>query len=339
MKVTFFGTAAGQPSLKRNTTSIALTPEKDSSKWFMIDCGEATIIQIMKSDLKLSNIHSIFITHLHGDHVYGLPGVIASMSDTRDTPLYIYGPVGIAKFFKMFEHTAHTAHNFRIIIKELEEDYTDIVNIKFNSFDVRVESCSVKHSIDCLAYKFTSERTTHKINMSILKPLIDENFEEIKALGYNPPQKIIKKITTDIDFEFTIGNEQYYSRNFINYEEPKKLVIAMDNYNCSNIFKYFVSCNTLIHESTYNIFDTHSESESKMIEKKALAHGHSTNLMAVKNAMGMSARKLILTHFSNRYEFDGYEMKDEDKIYRGCKKIGFSFGEILFAYDFKSFEI
>ena len=96
MQVTFLGTAAGKPSLKRNVTSMAI--EMDDSKIILVDCGEATLHQFMRSKLKITNIHTILITHLHGDHIFGLPGLCCTLNDARTQPLHIYGPSGIKKY-------------------------------------------------------------------------------------------------------------------------------------------------------------------------------------------------------------------------------------------------
>src|SRR5690625_2509243 len=99
MKITFLGTGAGIPSKQRNVSSIALQLMKNKGAIWLFDCGEATQHQILNTPLKPRKIEKIFITHLHGDHIYGLPGLISSRSfqDGR-TPLTIYGPKGTEEF-------------------------------------------------------------------------------------------------------------------------------------------------------------------------------------------------------------------------------------------------
>ena len=98
MKLTFLGTSAGKPTTERNVSALGLAFEQDN-KWYLFDCGEATQHQIMRSSLRIGKLGTIFITHLHGDHYYGLLGLLSSKKlDKVVTPLTIYGPKGIRKF-------------------------------------------------------------------------------------------------------------------------------------------------------------------------------------------------------------------------------------------------
>ena len=98
MNITFLGTSSGVPSLTRNVSSLALKLSQSSEVW-LFDCGEGTQHQLLKCHLSPYNLSKIFITHLHGDHIYGLPGLLASRGmQQAKTPLEIYGPEGIEEF-------------------------------------------------------------------------------------------------------------------------------------------------------------------------------------------------------------------------------------------------
>lgn len=101
MELTFLGTGAGVPAKTRNVTAIALQLLDERSVWWLFDCGEATQHQLLKSSLKPGKIEKIFITHLHGDHIFGMPGLLSSRSfQGGDTALTVYGPKGIRAFIE-----------------------------------------------------------------------------------------------------------------------------------------------------------------------------------------------------------------------------------------------
>ena len=118
MKTLFLGTAAGKPSNHRNVTSIAVIFE--DAEFILVDCGEATQHQIMNSILKLSKLKAIYITHLHGDHIFGLPGLLCTLNEIRTEKLCIIGPRGLKEYLKF---TTRFINNYRLDIKEY--GYTD----------------------------------------------------------------------------------------------------------------------------------------------------------------------------------------------------------------------
>jgi len=338
MKVTFLGTAAGKPSIHRNVTSMAI--ELHDSDYILIDCGEATQHQIMGSRLKFSNIHSIYITHLHGDHIYGLPGLLSTLNDCRETSLHIYGPRGIKKYLSILDKSIT---NYELIIHEHHNEYNTINIINSGHHKFTIECCRIIHTVECFAYSIIRSRTKHKIDISRLDPVIKTYANDINMLGFYPPKTIIKKLQSGSKFHFPekeTGKEFILDlEDYIITEPDTRLVVALDNYRCGNIFKYFKTANALIHECTFSVFPDMSKIEAEGVITKAIDHGHSTNQMAAHNALGLNCDKLILTHFSNRYGFDeSGKMKEEWKIIGGTREAGFG-GDILIAYDFAEFDI
>src|SRR5947209_2492588 len=101
MQVTFLGTSAGMPTRSRNTSAVALylRPPRGAARLWLFDCGEGTQIQLMRSPLKIGQLEKIFITHLHGDHFFGLIGLLATRAlQNSETPLTVYGPPGLAAY-------------------------------------------------------------------------------------------------------------------------------------------------------------------------------------------------------------------------------------------------
>ena len=339
MKITFLGTSASQPSLNRNTTSIAL--EFNTGEFIMVDCGEATLLQLMRSPLKFSRVHTIFITHLHGDHIYGLPGFLCTLNSQRTEPLTIYGPRGIKKFCSFFDQSIR---EFHLTITEIDGECLDVCSLKISDHKVEVKACHVSHSAECYSYKFTQTKVKNKIDIKKVEPVIEQYSAEIISMGYKPPKKLIQRIVNDSEFTLdfqcasTGSNVTLKAKDYVIHTPPTSLVIALDNYKCPNIFSFFKECDILIHESTYVSKKSCSKEEREQVYTKALSNHHSTNLMAAQNAIKIDAKKLILTHFSNRYKFEDGKMVDEDNILEACKDEGYA-GEIAIAYDFSEFTL
>lgn len=311
MKIQFLGTASGKPSKKRNVTSIAIILE--DSSYVLIDCGEGTQRQIMNSTLKLSKIDSIYITHLHGDHIFGLHGLLCTLNDIRNTPLNIFGPTGIRKYV---EYVYKNLTNYSLHVFEINEHLTPITKSKGN-FEYTIEFCNVEHGrdVECFAYKITQRRSIPKIDTTKLLPIIDAHRLTIEKAGYKPAEKIISWIKEKKSIPPGIFEMKINVEDFILNESKFSIVIALDNYNCQKMITLFESCDVLIHESTYACFKTMTENEINDMTKLAKHHGHSTNLMAFKNCIDLNCKNLILTHFSNRYDVDSEEY---ERIIEGC---------------------
>lgn len=309
MKLLFLGTSAGKPSNHRNVTSIAVILQ--DAEYILVDCGEATQHQIMKSELKLSKLKDIYITHLHGDHIFGLPGLLCTLNEIRTESLTISGPRGLKNFLNF---PLKNINNFKVNIQEFSYQYEHATVKRHYSgnYEYVVELALIEHGVTCFAYKITEIRISPQIDMDLLFPHLDYHRFELEKLGFQPAEKIINTlkmghtITLDSGFCFDM-------KNYLKRENNKSIVIALDNYESKKMVYYFGSCDVLVHECTYALTNTMSEEEKKEIQKLAFNHKHSTNVMALDIAKKMKARMLILTHFSNRYDFD-----DESQIIKGC---------------------
>jgi|SaaInlStandDraft_6_1057023.scaffolds.fasta_scaffold11262_2 ribonuclease Z len=333
MKITFLGTASGKPSKYRNVTSIAI--ELDDSEYILIDCGEGTQSQILKSDLKFNKISSIYITHLHGDHIFGLPGLLATINEYRKEPLHIYGPVGIKRYINTTLCPPYCSiDKYNIIVHEYNHIYNKINEIEYRQYTYSIESCFVTHREFCYAYKITQRQNNPKIDISKLKPVLDKYTNEINSLGFNPAMKIIQKLK-DVkkiqlsDIELNLDD---YAIKTIN----DSIIVCLDNSNASNVIHFFRNANTMIHECTYSILPNMSQDEIVEISKKAILYGHSTNRMAANNAKLLDNTNLIFTHFSNRYEYEDGKMKNETEIINDTSK--YFDGNVYCADDFSIYK-
>ena len=300
MNITFLGTASGKPSKYRNVTSIAI--ELDDSEYILIDCGEGTQNQILKSELKFNKLASIYITHLHGDHIFGLNGLLATINEYRKIPLHIYGPYGIKKYINNTTCSPYChISEYEIIVHEYNHIYDKINMIKYKQNTYFIESCFVTHKEFCYAYKIIKKQNSPKIEIEKLKPVLDKYYSEIVSLGFSPVMKIITELKERkcIELSDTVLNLDDYTMRL----KDQSIIICLDNNDASNVIKYFGNTNILIHECTYGINPNMTYKEIVDLTTKANSYGHSTNRMAASNAKNVNCEHLIFTHFSNRYNY------------------------------------
>ena len=161
MRFTFLGTAAGLPSRERNVTALILAKD-DSRDWCLIDCGEGTQHQLLGSRYTLNHLQAIFITHVHGDHMFGLPGLITSASmQKRTAPLTICAPLGVESFVRHSLACAAVTH----LPFELRFIASDQDDFCYTTNDFTVTSHPLSHRVPCFAYGF-EEKTCSRPSVS-----------------------------------------------------------------------------------------------------------------------------------------------------------------------------
>src|SRR3954469_21652135 len=149
MKIVLLGTSSAVPTLTRGLSATALVREGDV---FLFDCGEGTQLQIMRSSVKRSRIHSIFIGHLHGDHLYGIAGLISTLHlDGRTEPLNVFGPEGLRTFLNAAFRTGELQFEFGLKVHEFPRGFRGRV---LDDEDYYVEALPLDHSIFCLGWRF-----------------------------------------------------------------------------------------------------------------------------------------------------------------------------------------
>jgi len=305
MKFTFLGTSAGKPTRERNLTAISFELVGDN-KWYLFDCGEATQFQLMKSKLSVGKLDSIFITHLHGDHFYGLPGLLASKKmDEALKPLTVYGPKGIKKFLDCTFEISERDVGYELTIIE----YENFQEFEFDKFKVKV--IPVVHSVDSVAFLIEENDITDKL---------DEH--KLRAIGLNPSPLYgeLKKGKTIIYKDKEINPKEF----MLSPTKGRKFIISGDNSQPEVMDNYLKNLDLLIHECTYTqeVFDN---LKKKILHTTARDLGASCNEYGVKN--------LIATHLSPRYHNDGkYPVTlIEDEIKQNYK------GRFFIANDFDVF--
>ncbi|MBQ0152256.1 MAG: ribonuclease Z [Chryseobacterium sp.] len=272
--LTILGFNSAIPTISTSPTSQLLEMEERS---FLIDCGEGTQVQLRKAKARFSRINHIFISHLHGDHCFGLPGLIASFRLLgRDVPLHVYGPKGIKKMLETIFNITETHRGFEVVYHELQSTESEKI---FEDNRVEVYTIPLDHRIYCNGYLFKEKKKDKHLNMKEIT-----KYPEIETCDYH-------NIKAGKDFELSDG---YVLKNEILTTEPSAPVsyaFCSDTRYLETVIPIIKNVTVLYHESTF-LHD---------LKEMADYTGHSTALEAAKIAQQAEVGKLILGHFSNRY--------------------------------------
>ena len=272
--LTILGFNSAIPTVNSSPTAQFLEMEERA---FLIDCGEGTQVQLRKAKARFSKINHIFISHLHGDHCFGLPGLIASFRLLgRETPLHIYAPKGIKEMLETIFRITETHKGFELIYHELESKKS--VKI-FEDNRLEVFTIPLNHRIYCNGYLFREKPKERHLNMQEIS-----KYPEIETCDYH-------NLKLGKDFVLSDG---YVLKNEVLTTEPSKSVsyaFCSDTRYLESILPIIENVDVLYHEATF------------LHELKDMADytGHTTALEAARIARKANVGKLILGHFSNRY--------------------------------------
>ena len=275
MQLEFLGTGAGSPSKQRNVTSVALKLLEELNEIWLFDAGEATQHQILHTTIRPRKVTKIFITHLHGDHIFGLPGFLSSRSfQGGNEPLTIYGPVGIKKFVMTALQVSESRLSYPL--KFVEIDHSQEL---FNERGFKVTTMSLDHKIACYGYRI--EEADHPGELQVDK-LRQDNIPSGPIYGQLKAGKTVK-----LDDGRVIDG-----KNYIGKPQPGRIIAILgDTRQTPNAVVLAHKADVLVHESTF------AKNEAKMAHN----YYHSTSLQAAEVAKQAGVKKLLLTHISARY--------------------------------------
>lgn len=276
MNMWFLGTGAGRPSKHRNVTAMALQLPEPCGSWWLFDAGEATQHQILRTPLKLNKLETVFITHLHGDHIYGLPGLLSSRSfDGGVTPVQLYGPIGLKSYIETVFAISTTELEYELIIHEISGDE----GIIYEDERFKVEARQLEHRVISFGYRITERDQPGKLLVHKLKEL---GIEAGPLYG-----KIKQGQTVTSPCGMTVRTEEVTGLAHIG----RIITVLGDTKPCDNALKLAKGADLLVHEATF----------AAGMEEKAHEYGHSTSVDAAKTAAKAGAKQLVMTHFSGRY--------------------------------------
>ncbi|MDF0478875.1 ribonuclease Z [Vagococcus sp. PNs007] len=275
MEIEFLGTGAGVPAKQRNVTSMALKLLDERNAVWLFDCGEGTQQQILRTNLRPRKIEKIFITHLHGDHIFGLPGLLSSRSfQGGEEPLTIIGPKGIKNYVETSLKISESHVKYPIIYNEIDE-----TGVIFKDHQFTVSCLPLDHRIKCYGYRIEEADHEGELQVEALKEL------DIPAGPLYGRLKKGEKVQLE-DGRIIDG------KDFVGPSQKGRIVTILgDTRKHHNAEILAKDADLLVHESTFN----------KNEKKLAKAYFHSTTEEAAEVARDSGVEKLVLTHISARY--------------------------------------
>ncbi|MEH7106268.1 ribonuclease Z [Bacillus sp. JJ1764] len=275
MDVFFLGTGAGMPAKLRNVTSIALKLLEERGSVWLFDAGEATQHQILHTTLKPRRIEKIFVTHLHGDHIYGLPGLLSSRSfQGGESEVTVYGPKGIADYLHTSLTISQTYLKYPLTVIEIEE------GIIYEDDQFIVETRLLDHGIPSYGYRIVEK----DLPGTLLA-------EKLKEAGVQPGP-IFRKIKNGETVTLEDGRVLEPSEFVGTAQKGRVVTILGDTRFHENSILLAKDADLLIHEATF----------SKGEDSLAFNYFHSTTEQAAKVAKEAGCKQLCLTHISSRYD-------------------------------------
>jgi ribonuclease Z len=271
MEVVILGTSAMVPTKDRNQSAILL---KYKDEGLLFDCGEGTQRQLKIVKEKITKITKIFISHLHGDHILGIPGIVQTLNSSKfedeNLKIEIYGPKGAKESLTTFINAIEFDQKIDIQINEIKE------GVILDKQDFKIECYKLDHTILSYGYKFV-EKDKRKVNMAKAKKLGLETGPKLGKLQRGETVTHKNKTIDPDDVTYIV--------------EGKKMGYIADTAMCNGCLKIAEDCDLVISECTY-----HSKEE-----EKAEKYKHLTAEQVASIANKANAKKLILTHFSQRY--------------------------------------
>tara|TARA_R110002049_G_scaffold209020_2_gene379582 strand:+ start:389 stop:1297 length:909 start_codon:yes stop_codon:yes gene_type:complete len=272
LSVLILGSAAAAPTLNRNQTSQLVTTEK---KLFLVDCGEATQIQLRRYKVRFQQIDHIFISHLHGDHFFGLVGLLSTMHMLgRKAPVHIYGPKELQEVIQVQFKYAGGSLSFQQIYHSVEDKLGPV----YEDHEISVTAFEVNHRIKCFGYKFEEKPKPRKIN--------GKRVEFYKVPNYFRP-----RLKEGADFT-TEDGEVIPNKVLTDAPNPShSYAYCADSAVHEKYLSFIQGVDLLYHEATF------------MHDQKARAKKtyHSTAKQTGELAAKAGVKKMIIGHFSNRY--------------------------------------
>ncbi|UCD13441.1 MAG: ribonuclease Z [Thermoplasmatales archaeon] len=285
LKIIFLGTSGSWPTVKRNVSSVAV---KRGSEIILFDCGEGTQRQFQKSSLSYMQISKIFITHFHGDHFLGLPGLIQTMQlNDREKPLHIYGPQGMEELTARLLSLGYFKPSYKVVAHGIDDGST----LSFGGYNIH--ALKVRHKVPTLAYCLEENKRPGKFN----KP---------KALKLGIPEgPLFSKLQRGLPI--TLGKGKKITPKMVlgPSRKGRKIVISSDTIPYKSLIDFSQGADVLIHDATF-------DSELTDMANK---YGHSTALQAAEIAKKAKVEKLFLIHISPRYLNNKIIENDARKVF------------------------
>jgi len=284
MQIVFLGTSGSWPTPRRNVSAVAV---KRGPEVLLFDCGEGTQRQFMLSKLSFMQTSRVFISHFHGDHFLGLPGMVQSMSmNGRETPLEVYGPRGIERLVGDLVSLGYFTPGFEVRAKELPPgEALDCDEFVVRAFEAR-------HTVPGLSYVLEEKPRPGRFSL-----------EKARALGV-PEGPLYSRLQDGVSV--TVGGRTVRPEEVLGPpRRGRKIVYTGDTMPHDALLEIARHADVLIHDAT----------SDAALEEKANRYGHSSSRQAAEVALKAKVGRLVLTHLSPRYEDPASILEDAKKIF------------------------
>jgi len=283
--VTILGNNSALPAYGRFPTAQVVTLNEQQ---FLIDCGEGTQIQMAKYKIRRSKINHIFISHLHGDHYFGLVGLITSMGLLgRENDLHLYAPAPLEQILNLQFAVADTRLPFTLHFHAIENEGLIVDNKKFT-----VECFKTQHRIECWGFIIRERKQPRKIN-------------KYKVKEYNIPSAYYELLKNGDDYETKDGD--IIENEWVTYANSpaKSYAFCADTIYDESLIEKVAGVSMLYHETTY----------LKDLEDRAADRFHSTTIQAATIALKAKVQQLLIGHFSSKYEQLGIFEEEAKEVF------------------------
>jgi len=276
MDLLFLGTSAGVPTKARNVSATAVI-EASGSQWYLVDCGEGTQHQLLRTPLSIRDLRGVFITHVHGDHCFGLPGLLASAGMSgRTQPLDLILPAALHDWLRLGLAASDTFLPFELRLLAVEQ-LTD-----WCSDTLRVSTVQLSHRVPSVGYVFTE-----------LNPEPRLDVQRLDAEGI-PRGPLWGELAKGHSVEH--AGRVLHGRDYLRASRPaRKVIVCGDNDSPELLAEVAKGADVLVHEATFT---------QPIIERSGTTFGHSSAAQVARFAETAGVRNLVLTHFSARYQPD-----------------------------------
>ena len=276
MDLLFLGTSAGMPTKARNVSATAVI-EASGSQWYLVDCGEGTQHQLLRTPLSIRDLRGVFITHVHGDHCFGLPGLLASAGMSgRTQPLDLILPAALHDWLRLGLAASDTFLPFELRLLAVEQ-LTD-----WCSDTLRVSTVQLSHRVPSVGYVFTE-----------LNPEPRLDVQRLDAEGI-PRGPLWGELAKGHSVEH--AGRVLHGRDYLRASRPaRKVIVCGDNDSPELLAEVAKGADVLVHEATFT---------QPIIERSGATFGHSSAAQVARFAETAGVRNLVLTHFSARYQPD-----------------------------------
>ena len=317
MRLTFLGTSAGSPTRERNVTALALAID-DSKEWYLIDCGEATQHQLLRCRYTLKNLQAIFITHIHGDHIFGLPGLLASASmQGRTQPLTLCVPEGVEAFVRAALYGIGKHQGLDEMSFELRFVRTDLPEFHYQDQYLTVTAHELSHRVPSYAFRLAEQVYSTQLDQSLLAQ-------------YGVPRG---KLWGDLQNNrtITLADGRIVTPQQVKLPPPDSRIVVVggDNDDPSLLLDALQGAQVFVHEATVT---------QEVLDKVGPIWQHSSAKMVAETAEQSGVPHLILTHFSSRYRRSPSAGSSSVEVIRQEASRYFH-GTVTLAEDLKSWEL